>query len=197
MTNIIDANEIFVKEQVRTFKFGNVYDYFDTGKNKIAEAREENITGIRKLFKVTKYKPYLPFDFSIYTPGGEKIASLQRPFSPFLAKIKVSDANGKLIGRYQQKFHLLKPVLKLLDAQGQEFAEIRGNIIAWNFTITAPDGQEIGKVTKKWAGVGRELFTTADNYLVQLNKSGMSEDRKKMLTTVPGVIDMVFKEYKH
>ena len=32
------------------------------------------------------------------------------------------------------------------------------------------DGNEMGTITKKWAGIGKELFTSADNYIISLDE---------------------------
>ena len=33
-----------------------------------------------------------------------------------------------------------------------------------DFTLTTPDGTEVGKLTKQWSGLAKEAFTDADNF---------------------------------
>ncbi len=53
----------------------------------------------------------------------------------------------------------------------------------------------LGVVTKKWAGVGKELFTTADNYMISLSDRAPSgPDHAPLLLAAGLAIDIVFKE---
>ena len=55
--------------------------------------------------------------------------------------------------------------------------------------------KELARVTKKWAGLGKELFTSADNYIVALSDSEVHSDRQAALLLAAGLaIDTVFKE---
>tara|TARA_Y100000310_G_scaffold236686_1_gene239914 strand:- start:1154 stop:1741 length:588 start_codon:yes stop_codon:yes gene_type:complete len=194
MTHILNHNEIFVKEQVRAFKFGNVYDYFDKNKNRLGQAREENITGFRKLVKMTSMKWLLPFDFSLYDAEDKKVVTLSKR-SLFVPKIKIIDENGEMIGKFISPFTFLKPKIDVYDANGEKFAQVKGNLVGWTFKIMKDD-EQIGQVTKKFAGLAKEYFTTADNYLFQYEDKKYTENQKKILCALPGCIDMLFKESK-
>ena len=56
-------------------------------------------------------------------------------------------------------------------------------------------GEEPGRVTKKWAGLARELFTTADTYVIALSDSAAGRrDVAQLLLAAGLAIDTVFKE---
>ena len=77
----------------------------------------------------------------------------------------------------------------------QPVAEIKGDWKGWNFRFLTPEGNEIGKVTKKWAGLGKELFTSADNYIIALNETAaIRPDAAPLLLAAGLAIDTVFKE---
>ena len=40
---------------------------------------------------------------------------------------------------------------------------------SWDFAIEDANGVEVGRINKQWAGIGRELFTTADHYQVVIH----------------------------
>ncbi len=51
------------------------------------------------------------------------------------------------------------------------------------------------QLTKKWAGLGKELFTSADNYIISLkNLSGASPVASALLLAAGLAIDVVYKE---
>ena len=39
---------------------------------------------------------------------------------------------------------------------------------AWNFNIRDHTGTEVARITKTWEGLAKTMFTTADNYVVQI-----------------------------
>jgi hypothetical protein len=41
---------------------------------------------------------------------------------------------------------------------------------AWDFAITDGGGSEVARITKTWEGLARTMFTTADNYVVQVHR---------------------------
>jgi hypothetical protein len=50
-------------------------------------------------------------------------------------------------------------------------------------------------VTKKWAGLGKELFTSADNYVISLTDISAGNPGASALLLAAGLaIDIVFKE---
>ena len=54
-----------------------------------------------------------------------------------------------------------------LVADGQLVGAIQAeNWRAWDFAITDAAGTEVARITKKWEGLARTLFTTADRYVV-------------------------------
>jgi uncharacterized protein YxjI len=56
-------------------------------------------------------------------------------------------------------------------------------------------GEELGRVTKKWAGLGKELFTNADTYVITLSDSAAGRPEIAQLLLAAGLaIDTVFKE---
>ena len=57
-----------------------------------------------------------------------------------------------------------------LQAGGYTYGSIRAeNWRAWNFRIEDHTGTEVARITKTFEGIAKTLFTTADNYVVQLH----------------------------
>ena len=50
-------------------------------------------------------------------------------------------------------------------------------------------------VTKKWAGLGKEMFTSADNYMLEISAQlPVDDDKRKLILGAVMCIDMVLKE---
>jgi len=85
--------------------------------------------------------------------------------------------------------------LHIYDPQDKRIGEVKGDWKGWNFTIRDDAGKELGLVTKKWAGLGKELFTSADTYVISINKDNATGPGVRSLLLAAGLaIDTVFKE---
>ena len=96
----------------------------------------------------------------------------------------------------KQKFKLFKPTFTIFDEQGQQIAIISGDWKAWNFMITTNDNQQIGTISKKWNGILKEAFTTADKYIVSVSPELKVDIVKTIIISAAITIDMVLKESK-
>jgi uncharacterized protein YxjI len=76
--------------------------------------------------------------------------------------------DGTEVGQVKQE-NVLGKIRFALEANGTKIGEIRAqNWRAWDFHITDAAGTDVAVITKKWAGLGKEVFTTADNYVVEI-----------------------------
>ena len=86
-------------------------------------------------------------------------------------------------------------VLWVYDNSDIQVAEIKGNWVGWNFKFLDSSGNELGFVTKKWAGALKEIFTSSDNYLIELNENISSKKETIALLLAAGIaIDTIYKE---
>ena len=188
-------NVFLVKEHVGMFKAANNYDIHDPeGGQIVMECREEKLGIITKLLRFTDYKRMTPFDVQVRTPDGRQVVRVQRGVSFFLSKVKVFDENDQLIGGFRQKFFSIGGAFTVLNASDQPVCTLKGKWTGWDFRFMAGE-KELAHVTKKWAGLGREMFTSADNYVLSISPElpPMHTVRKLILAAVM-CIDMVLKE---
>jgi uncharacterized protein YxjI len=196
-SSVFARNVWFVKEHTGILKAANNYDVFDPEdlESPILNVREEKLGLLTKIFRFSDYKRMTPFDIEVRdAKTGRTLIRVHRGISIFLSKVKVDDENGNLIGVFKQKLFSLGGAFRLLDAQEQEVGLLQGNWRGWEFTFTKGDRQ-IGKVAKKWAGLAKELFTTADNYALEMS-SDLEPDalERKLMLAACFCIDMVLKE---
>lgn len=195
MHALLQNNQFLVKEHVGLFKASNNYDIFNPANGqKMLECREPNLGFFAKLFRFTDYKRMTPFDIQIHTPDGKKVLSVKRGISLFLSKVEVLDENDRLVGRFKQKFFSIGGKFDVLDPQDQVVCTLKGKWTSWDFRFVRGNS-ELASVTKKWAGLGKELFTSADNYMLAINSSVAATDPTRILIMAAVMcIDMVLKE---
>ena len=177
------------------FKAANNYDIHDPNTGEvILLCREERLGMVTKLLRFTDYKRMTPFHVEIKLPGGPTIISIKRGISLFLSKVDVLDENDRRIGGFKQKFFSIGGSFNVLDAQDQPLCELKGKWTGWNFRFMA-NGHELAHVSKKWAGIGKEMFTSADNYVLQIaDQVPADQPVRQLILAAVMCIDMVLKE---
>ena len=195
MTNVTQKNVFLVKEHIGIFKAANNFDIYDPISGEIImECREPSLGWITKILRFTDYKGMTPFDVQIRTPDGERIVRIQRGISLFLSKVIVSDGNNDVIGSFQQKLFSIGGKFDVFDEDDQIVCQLKGKWTGWNFSF-ADSEREYAHVTKQWGGVGKELFTSADNYVLEINEQVPADDNiRKLILAAVMCIDMVLKE---
>jgi uncharacterized protein YxjI len=189
------CNQFLVKEHVGMFKAANNYDIFnlETGA-KAMECREENLGIFTKMLRFTDYKRMTPFDIQIRDNTGELVIEVKRGVSIFLSKVDVFDGQGNYLGGFKQKLFSIGGKFSVHDEFGNDACMLAGKWTGWNFSFNQ-NGVELASVTKKWAGIGKELLTTADNYVLDISEAaGANEKLKKLIIAAVMCIDMVLKE---
>ena len=82
----------------------------------------------------------------------------------------------------------------MLDASEKVVCTLKGKWTGWDFRFMKDD-QELAHVAKKWSGFGKELFTTADNYMLEIDSRVPANNPVRLLILAAVMsIDMVLKE---
>ena len=194
MTDVLNKNLFLVKEHVGMFKAANNFDIYDPESNQmIMECREDKLGFFTKMLRFTDYKRMTPFDIEIRTPDGTPVVQITRGVSIFLSKVQVLDGAGQPIGGFKQKFFSVGGKFDVLDTNEQPLCTLKGKWTGWDFRFVSGE-QELAHVSKKWAGLGKELFTSADNYIITIDEQQASPGTSALLLAAGLAIDIVFKE---
>jgi hypothetical protein len=194
-SNFFESNTYFIDEKVNFFKFENCYQiYNDKGENIGAIKQKLNIG--QKLLSLLISKTMLPFFLEIRDSNDNLEVTISRGWTFLLSKITIKNAQDEAIGYIKQKFKLFSPTFNIFNTSEELIAEISGDWKAWNFTINDAANNQIGSISKKWAGAMKELFTTADKYNVQIEENYANLENKIAILAGAITIDMVLKEKK-
>lgn len=194
-TPFFESNTYFIDEKVQFFKFENAYQVYNDKGESIGSIKQK-LTAGQKVLRLLLNKAMLPFLFEIRNSNDELEASISRGWTFLMSQIVIKNAQGNTIGTIKQKFKLFKPSFKIFDAVENLIAEISGDWKAWNFTITDTSENQIGSISKKWAGAMKEIFTSADKYNVTIDPSYSNLQNKIAILSGAITIDMVLKESK-
>ena len=195
MNPVLARNIYLVKEHVGMFKAANNFDVLDpaTG-TPLLLCREPNLGVFTKLLRFTDWKRYTPFDIQIQLPDGRPIITIKRGISLFISKVEVFDEQNQKIGGFKQKFFSIGGAFSVLDANDQKLCDLKGKWTSWEFKFLS-GAAELATVSKKWAGLGKELFTSADNYVLQISEEvPPNQPVRQLILAAVLCIDMVLKE---
>jgi uncharacterized protein YxjI len=194
MHTILKNNLFFVKEHVGYFKASTNYDVYDQNNQLILECREPNLGWFTKLLRFTEYKRMTPFEVTVNTPQGQNILTVRRGWTIFRSEVEVFDENDMIQGRFRQRMLSLGGKFDIHDENDAVQCSVKGSWSSWDFSFEK-DGVQLAQVTKKWAGIGRELFTTADNYVVSIDPTLSDKNETRLLILAAALcIDKVLKE---
>lgn len=175
------VKELRIRQPARMLPGRTRFDIFD-GRNLLAVARENEprsaMQTIGSLIPRTRV-------LEVRSAVGESMFTMIKRDEDWCADL--NDTAGKLIGRIQ--IGETRRHYTLLDQTDQVAGHAVGDLAVKQFTITGPDGERLARVRKTWAGLGKELLTSADHYTVTFT-GPMSPRTRMLVVMVPVVIDM-------
>lgn len=196
---MLDRTTYFIREHVGLLKFSNTYDILDPDTQaQIGIAQEKPGTAIH-LLRLFLNKQLLPTQIYIYEgsdpENSEKLLfSIHRGLTFLRSKIEIRDSLGNQVGYLKSKLLSLGGAFSVFDTADNLVANVKGDWKGWNFRFLDANDQEIGTISKKWAGLGKELLTSADQYIIQLNAEP-SRAKALLLLAAGLAVDTVYKEH--
>ena len=167
---LLSHDRIVISQKAKIIEVTNEYQIRDTEGNEIGVIRQEGQTTLKKVARfVSSLDQFMTHTLAVYDPAGMKVLELTRPRKIVKSSLLVKDGVGSEVGSIRQQNVFGKIRFGLLDASGNEIGQIQAeNWRAWNFAIVDATGSEIGRITKTWEGFAKTLFTSADNYLLEI-----------------------------
>ena len=161
---------LVVNQKVKLIEITNEYAVFDQHGRQIASVAQVGQSTVRKVLRVlSSLDQFLTHRLEVRDEHGEAQLVLTRPAKVFKSTVVVEDRAGQEIGRIVQR-NMIGKIHFSLEAGGQVVGAIKAeNWRAWNFRIEDAAGAEVARITKTWEGLAKTLFTTADNYVVQIH----------------------------
>lgn len=189
MSDLLNRSVLVIEQKPKFVELTNEYRILDDGGNEIGVIRQEGQSKARKLLRlVSSVDQFLTHRLSVYDSAGEVVLDIVRPAKVLKSTLQILDGSGNERGRIVQRNVVGKKRFLLEGAGGDVLGSIDAeNWRSWDFAIHGPDGNEVGRITKKWAGILREGFTTADRYLLHISGDVPADLRLLMVASAAGV----------
>jgi uncharacterized protein YxjI len=194
---LLDRRTFLVKERVALVKLTDAYDIYDPESGQVLGVAREEPPGWAKYARLIVDKRLLPTVVRVYEgdpdAGAEAFLTIRKGSAFLRPRLEVFDARGVKFGQLDSKLLSIGGAFTVSDASGAPFAEVKGDWKGWNFQFLR-EGREVGVVTKKWGGLGKELFTSADTYVISLTDEVGGREASALLLAAGLAIDVVLKE---
>jgi uncharacterized protein YxjI len=192
---LLQQKTYVIKERVAFAKLTDTYDILSADTGAVIGIAKEEPAEWAKWLRLLVKKALMPTVINVYEgEGSAPILSIRRGVSLLRPKVTIT-AGGQYIGYFKAKAFSLGGAFRMFDPQDAEIGLVKGNWKGWDFQMTAPTGEELGRVTKKWGGLAKEMFTSADTYVIAISDSAATRPNVAPMLLAAGLaIDTVYKE---
>ncbi len=172
-SSLLDRDLVVVRQKAKIVEVTNQYQLQDADGNDVGSVNQVGQSKARKVLRfVSNVDQFLSHKLEIQDADGTMVLTLSRGAKLMKSKIEISDAAGAVVGAIVQENVVGKKRFSLNGADGTKLGELQGESwTSWDFKILDAEGGVVGNVDKKFSGLLREGFTTADTYIVQLEPS--------------------------
>ena len=179
MTSLLEAPRLVVNQKAKLVELTNQYLIRDPEGNELGRVEQEGQSKLRKVVRfVADIDQFLTHTLGVYDASGGKVLELTRPRKVFKSRLLVKDATGRSVGEIRQENVFGKIRFDLVGAQGNTLGKIKAeNWRAWDFSIVDATDHEIGRIDKKFVGIAKAIFTTGDNYVVDISHEAKGDLR--------------------
>lgn len=182
-------------EVLFSFEMKNAYDVFDGDQMPVLRVEEEG-AGIGSFLKRMFFGPRRWFTANVQDLAAQRpLLSIRRPWRFYFHEIAVHGPDGEPLGSVVREWSWIRRIYTVRDAQQQPVATLFGPILRpWTFEVRLPGSEHtVATIQKRWSGMVKELFTDADNFVLDL-ASVHDPAHKALLFAATILIDIVHFE---
>lgn len=185
---------LVVNQKAKLIEVANEYAVYDQHGRQIGAVREVGQGAIKKAVRLlSSYDQFLTHKLQVVDINGQVVLALTRPAKLLKSRVIVQDARGAELGQIVQQ-NAIGKIRFALEAGGYTYGSINAeNWRAWNFNIQDHSGVEIARITKTWEGLAKAMFTTADNYVVQIHRP-LEEPLRSLVVAAALAVDTALKQ---
>ncbi|MEU6512137.1 phospholipid scramblase-related protein [Streptomyces sp. NPDC046942] len=161
---------LVVNQKAKLIEVTNEYKVMDQHGRDIGSVTEVGQGVLKKIMRfVSSLDQFMTHKLEIRDAYGQPQLLLTRPAKFFKSRVVVSRPDGSPVGEIVQQ-NMIGKINFAMNANGRQVGAIKAeNWRAWNFAIVDHADNEVARITKTWEGLAKTLFTTADNYVLQIH----------------------------
>ena len=196
MSELLSRDRLVFSQKAKIIEMNIDFAIRDEEGNEIGRIRQEGQSQLKKLARfVSSLDQFMTHTLAVWDASGTKVVELTRPRKVFKSTVLVNDGAGHEVGRIVQE-NMVGKIHFGLFVDGQRLGSINAeNWRAWNFNIQDANGSEVARITKTWEGLAKTMFTTADNYVVQISPA-LQDPLRSLVVASALSVDTALKQDK-
>ncbi|MEU6809840.1 phospholipid scramblase-related protein [Streptomyces sp. NPDC046831] len=185
---------LVVNQKAKLIELTNEYKVFDQNGNQIGAVTQVGQGALRKIVRfLWSIDQFLTHKLEIRDAHGRPQLLLTRPAKIFKSRVVVTRPDGQPVGEIVQQ-NVFGKINFAMNVNGQKVGAIKAeNWRAWNFAIVDHADNEVARITKTWEGLAKTMFTTADNYVLQIHYQ-LPEPLRTLVVATALTVDTALKQ---
>ena len=109
---------------------------------------------------------------------------IEKKFAFFMPEFEIFDSQNQPLGKIKTKFGLNSKI-EIYNNNNELIFYCENELLhPWTFKIfkTKKSTKQLGLISKKWSGVGKEMFTDADNFKIDFDQITDETDKQRILS---------------
>ncbi|MFF9813319.1 phospholipid scramblase-related protein [Streptomyces sp. NPDC014006] len=161
---------LVVNQKAKLIELTNEYKVMDQHGREIGAVVQVGQSILRKIVRfLYSIDQFMKVKLEIRDAYGQPVLLLTRPGKIFKSRVIVERPDGTPVGEIVQQ-NVFGKINFAMMVNGQKVGAIKAeNWRAWNFAIVDHADNEVARITKTWEGLAKTMFTTADNYVLQIH----------------------------
>jgi uncharacterized protein YxjI len=162
---------LVVNQKAKLIEINQEFAVYDQHGRQIGAVRQVGQSAAKKVMRfVADVDQFMTHKFQVVDADGQVVLALTRPCKVMKSRMIVEAGNGQELGQIVQQ-NVVGKIRFSLETGGQQIGSLNGeNWRAWNFNLQDATDHEVARITKTWEGLAKTMFTTADNYVVQIHE---------------------------
>ena len=195
MTDLLTAEKLIVNQKPKFIEVTNQYEIKGVDGQPLGFVQQEGQSKLRKVLRfAVDIDQFLTHRLAVYDASNTKVLQLTRPAKLVKSRVTVEDGAGRRVGEIVQNNVFGKIRFDLLGAMGEKLGQIRAeNWRAWDFSIVDQSEVEVARIDKKFVGAIKAVFTTADNYIVDISPN-LQGDLRLLVVAAATAVDTALKQ---
>ena len=185
---------LVVNQKTKLIELTNEYAIYDQNARQLGAVRQVGQSALRKILRLlSSLDQFMSHTLHVVDMTGTTQLVLVRPAKFIKSRVIVQNSSGATIGEITQR-NAIGKIHFGLSAGGTEVGSLNAeNWRAWNFNIQDVQGTEVARITKTWEGLAKTMFTTADNYVVQIHRP-LEEPLRSLVVAAALAVDTALKQ---
>jgi uncharacterized protein YxjI len=185
---------LVVNQKAKIIEINNEYAIYDQHGRQLGAIRQVGQSAAKKVARVLlNVDQFLTHSLQIVDMTGAVQLTITRPRKVVKSRFLVGDGAGREIGQIVQK-NMFGKIRFGFEVGGQEIGSLNAeNWRAWDFNVQDASGGEVARIKKTWEGLAKTMFTTADNYVVQIPRP-LDEPLRSLVVASALSVDTALKQ---